>query len=121
MNFLDVTLPTLAENLALDEAQVRDVLQWPRERSFRMAHQAFTYTVVYERDPETGHICASVPALDLASHGRDLADARAMIREALELHLEGLMEEHMAIPPDVMQIEQITVEAATAAPEEAAS
>ena len=63
-----------------------------------MAHQAFGYTVVYERDPETGHICASVPALDLASHGRYLADARAMIREALELHLEGLIEEGLPIP-----------------------
>lgn len=86
-----------------------------------MAHQSFTYTVVYERDPETGDICASVPALDLATHGPSLADARAMIREALELHLEGLSEENMPIPADVMQVEPITVEITTPAPEEAAS
>jgi predicted RNase H-like HicB family nuclease len=86
-----------------------------------MAQQTFTYTVVYERDPESGEICASVPALDLATHGPTLADARAMMREALELHLEGMADENMPIPPDVIQVEQIAVEVPTPAPEEAAS
>jgi predicted RNase H-like HicB family nuclease len=70
----------------------------------------FTYTVIYEHDPETGDICASVPALDLGSHGGTLEEARAMIREALALHLEGLLEENMPIPQDVQTVERITVE-----------
>ncbi len=52
-----------------------------------MPRQLFTFTAMYERDPETGSICASVPALDLATHGRNLREARAMLREALQLHL----------------------------------
>ena len=74
-----------------------------------MSSRSFTYTVVYENDPETGYICASVPALDLGTHGRTLEEARSMVREALELHLEGLHEENMPVPPDVQQVEQITV------------
>jgi predicted RNase H-like HicB family nuclease len=75
-----------------------------------MAIQEFTYLVIYERDPETGYICASVPALDLGSHGRTMDEARAMIREALELHLEGMVEENMSVPPDVLESERLTVE-----------
>ena len=70
-----------------------------------MASRAFTYTVVYEHDPETGYICASVPVLDLATHGRTLEEARLMAREALELHLEGLLEEKMPVPPDAIRVE----------------
>jgi predicted RNase H-like HicB family nuclease len=84
-----------------------------------MSNPRFTYTAVYEHDPETGYVCASVPALDLATHGRTLEEARAMMREALELHLEGMLEENMPIPPDVSAVEPITVEVAPAAPESA--
>lgn len=74
-----------------------------------MSMQTFTYTVVYEHDAETGHVCASVPALDLATHGRTLEEARDMMHEALQLHLEGMLDENMAIPPDVIQTEQLTL------------
>lgn len=75
-----------------------------------MAKQLFTYTVVYEHDPETGSICASVPALELGTHGRTLDEARIMMREALELHLEGMLEENIPIPSDVLESERLTVE-----------
>ena len=77
----------------------------------------FTYTVVYDHDPETGQICASVPALDLGSHGSTLEEARAMIREALALHLEGLLEENMPIPRDVQTVERVTVDVAVSTTE----
>lgn len=86
-----------------------------------MSSHTFTYTVVYETDLDTGVICAGVPALDLASHGKTLEEARAMIREALELHLEGMIEEELPIPPDAIAVEQVTVHVAPAAPEEARS
>jgi len=82
----------------------------PEVGGSHMAKQLFTYTVVYESDPETGYICASVPALELGTHGRTLEEARAMMREALQLHLEGLLEEKIAIPPDVLESERLTVE-----------
>ncbi|HEY1381777.1 MAG TPA: type II toxin-antitoxin system HicB family antitoxin [Gemmataceae bacterium] len=74
-----------------------------------MAARAFTFTVVYEHDPDTGYVCASVPALDLASHGRTADEARAMIREALAVHLEGMLDEQMPIPADVFEVERVTV------------
>jgi predicted RNase H-like HicB family nuclease len=82
-----------------------------------MPSQVFTYTVVYEHDPETGFICASVPALDLGTHGRTMEEARAMICEALELHLEGMVEENIPIPPDVLESEQVTVEVTAVTPD----
>jgi predicted RNase H-like HicB family nuclease len=75
-----------------------------------MAKQQFTFTVVYEHDPETGYICGSVPSLQLGTHGRNLDEARCMMREALELHLQGLLEENLPIPPDVIGSERLTVE-----------
>jgi predicted RNase H-like HicB family nuclease len=33
-----------------------------------------------------------------------------MMREALELHLQGMLEENMPIPPDVIESERLTVE-----------
>ena len=84
-----------------------------------MAKQLFTYTVVYEHDPETEYVCASVPALELGTHGRTLEEARLMMREALELHLEGMLEENIAIPPDVLESERLAVEIDSFTPDEA--
>ena len=78
-----------------------------------MPGRTFTYTVVYEQDRETGYFCASVPALDLGTHGRTLEEARVMVREALQLHLEGMVEESIPIPPDVIAHESLTVEVPT--------
>jgi len=78
-----------------------------------------SFTVVYEVDPDTGYFCATVPALDLSSHGRTLPEARKMIREALELHLEGMEEEQIPIPADVLEVERISVEVAEPTQKEA--
>jgi predicted RNase H-like HicB family nuclease len=42
-----------------------------------------------------------------------------MIREALELHLEGMQEENIPIPSDVTEVERITVEIADPSTKEA--
>jgi predicted RNase H-like HicB family nuclease len=84
-----------------------------------MTSQPFTFTVVYELDPDTGFICASFPALDLATHGRTLEEARAMAREALAFHVEGMLEENLPVPSDVMEIERVTVDVITPAQEAA--
>jgi predicted RNase H-like HicB family nuclease len=80
-----------------------------------MARQPFTYTVIYQHDPETGAVCATVPALDLGTYGRTMEEARAMIQEALELHLEGLLEENMHVPGDIVAIERLTVDVTSGA------
>ena len=81
----------------------------------------FSFTVVYEMDPESGYFCATIPALDLSSHGTNLQEAKKMIREALELHLEGMQEEGIPIPSDVLEVERITVEVAEPATKEASA
>jgi predicted RNase H-like HicB family nuclease len=82
-----------------------------------MARRSFTFTIIYERDEETGQVCASVPALDLGSYGPTLNDARKRIREALALHLEGMLEEDIPIPPDILKSEQLTIDVSGAAAE----
>ena len=82
-----------------------------------MAAKTFTFTVVYEKDAETGVICASAPSLDLATHGRTVDEARAMMSEALQLHLEGLLEENMEVPEDALAVERVTVEVSPASSE----
>jgi predicted RNase H-like HicB family nuclease len=39
-----------------------------------------------------------------------------MAQEALELHLEGLREENLPIPADVLYVETLTVQISAAAP-----
>src|SRR6266511_1764835 len=81
-----------------------------------MPSTVFTYTVVYERDLESGAICASAPALDLGTYGSSVEEARARLQEALELHLEGLIEEGLPIPPDVLVTERLSVQVSPAVP-----
>jgi predicted RNase H-like HicB family nuclease len=120
-----IALETYVKKAMLPESSFRMAsggrlrVQSPNEEVPAMTAREFTYTVAYEHDSETGRICASIPALDLATHGQNLEEARAMIREALELHLEGTLEEQMPIPPDVIHVEQVTVAVSTPAPDEA--
>lgn len=72
--------------------------------------KSLIYTVVYERDEESGDFVATFPALDLGTQGRTLEEARAMAHEALQLHLEGMIEDGDPLPPDVIDIEQVSVE-----------
>lgn len=75
-----------------------------------MPAENYTYTVVYQIDAESGAFCASVPALELGTYGADLQEARAHMLEALGLHLEGLREEGMPIPSDVVLTERVSVQ-----------
>lgn len=86
-----------------------------------MTKSSYTFTILYQHDPETNTICATVPVLDLATYGQTLEEARTMMREALELHLEGMTEENLPIPTDVLHVEPMTVELSQPTPERASS
>lgn len=59
-----------------------------------------SYTVLYEADPDGGFV-ASVPALPgCHSQGDTLEEAEANIREAVELYLETLHDEHRQAPTE---------------------
>ncbi len=68
------------------------------------------YLVVFEHAPD-GAIWARVPDLPgCYSCGETLADAKLQIKDAIELHLEGLKEEGLDIPqPQVFKAELIHV------------
>jgi predicted RNase H-like HicB family nuclease len=71
------------------------------------------YVVIYEPG-EVGeeNWGAYVPDLPgCISTGETLEEARRHIREAIELHLEGLRAEGYAVPPPVTQVERIAVAA----------
>jgi len=58
------------------------------------------YTVVFERAEEGGYL-AHVPALPgLWTQGETLAEARAMVKEAILGYIEGLVKSGEPIPPD---------------------
>jgi antitoxin HicB len=57
------------------------------------------YVCTFQPDPDGGYSvrCAAFP--ELISHGANLAEARAMAREALELCIEVYREEGRKLPP----------------------
>jgi antitoxin HicB len=68
-----------------------------------------SFTVVYE-PAEDGGYYAHVPALDLTTEGKTLANAKEMARDAIEGYLEAASLLGKAIPADVT-VEQIEVSA----------
>lgn len=60
----------------------------------------FSYTVIYEEDPEGGFV-ASAPALPgCYSQGDTLVEAEKNITEAIELYLEVLQDQRMEAPTE---------------------
>ena len=58
----------------------------------------YSYTVVYEPVKEGGYQVL-VPLLQgLITYGRDFEEARAMARDAIRCHIEGLMKDRREIP-----------------------
>jgi predicted RNase H-like HicB family nuclease len=56
------------------------------------------YTVIYEKGPTSWG--AYVPdLLGVVSVGDSRADAERLIQEAIELHIDGLREEGIPVPP----------------------
>ncbi len=67
--------------------------------------------VIIEKD-ETGYYVAEVPAFPgCVSQGRTLAEAKANIKEAIELYIESLQADGMPIPTEE-DVEEAIVEVA---------
>jgi predicted RNase H-like HicB family nuclease len=57
-----------------------------------------TYTVIYEKGPTSwGAYVPDLPGVISVGDTRD--EVEQLIQEAIELHLEGMREEGIAIPP----------------------
>ncbi len=66
----------------------------------RLRTQEYTFTAVFEPEPEGGYT-VHFPALrGCITYGETLDQARDTAREALELYLESLLEDDVPIPDD---------------------
>ncbi len=66
----------------------------------RLRTQEYTFTAVFEPEPEGGYT-VHFPALrGCIAYGETLDQARDTAREALELYLESLLEDDVPIPDD---------------------
>jgi predicted RNase H-like HicB family nuclease len=64
-------------------------------------HTVRHYTVILKEEPEGG-FSVWVPALPgCASQGETREEALANIREAMELYIDTLVQDGLALPPDV--------------------
>ena len=63
-----------------------------------IATHAYSYTVVFDPEPEGG-FTVTVPSLPgCITYGETLDEARAMAAEAIEVHIEGLRKAGEPIP-----------------------
>jgi predicted RNase H-like HicB family nuclease len=68
------------------------------------------YAVVIEK--AQGNYSAYVPDLPgCIATGETIAEVQQLIREAIELHISGMREDRLAIPPPSSQVEYIQVAA----------
>lgn len=68
------------------------------------------YTIFLHPDPEEGGYSVTVPALPgCLTQGDSIEEAIAMAREAISLHLEGLIAEGLPIPEEQEHPQAITV------------
>jgi predicted RNase H-like HicB family nuclease len=70
----------------------------------------YTYTVVFEQDPETGRYTATVPALRCVTDGDTLEEAREMVKDLITLELEARREKGLPIPDDMPSPQLPTIE-----------
>ena len=72
--------------------------------------QTMNYLVIYEKSA-TGW-SAYVPDLPgVITTGKTKEEAQQLIREAIELHLDGLREDNLSIPEPAVSAEVVTVSA----------
>jgi len=51
------------------------------------------YKVVLEKDPETGHLAATVPGLPIFVDAKNEVEARKLVKEAISFYLGELVSE----------------------------
>ncbi len=61
--------------------------------------EEYTFTAVFEPEPEGGYTvtCPALPGL--VTYGETLEEARAMAAEAIECYLESLQKDGVPLPP----------------------
>ncbi len=79
-----------------------------------MTRRSYSYTIILHPDIEEGGYAVTVPALPgCATQGATLEEAIAMAKDAIGLHVEGLIAEGLPVPeePEHPQALVVTVAA----------
>jgi antitoxin HicB len=78
-----------------------------------MSAREYSYTVLLEPDPETGTWTVTVPALPgVVTQGDSVDDALAMAKDAIRLHIEGLIADGEQVPEERERPQLATVQVA---------
>jgi antitoxin HicB len=73
----------------------------------------YRYTIILHPEPEEGGYSVTVPALPgCVAQGETLEEAIALAREAIALHIAGLIEEGEDVPEQPEPIQVLTVHVA---------
>jgi predicted RNase H-like HicB family nuclease len=78
-----------------------------------MSAREYSYTVLLEPDPDSGTYTVTVPALPgVVTQGDSIEDALAMARDAIQLHIEGLVADGEPVPEERERPQLMTVQVA---------
>ncbi len=73
----------------------------------------YAYTVLLDPDPETGTYTVTVPALPgVVTQGDSIEDAIAQAKDAIQVHIEGLLADGEPIPEERERPQMVTVRVA---------
>ena len=73
----------------------------------------YAYTVLLDPDPETGTYTVTVPALPgVVTQGDSIEDAIVQAKEAIQVHIEGLLADGEPIPEERERPQVVTVRVA---------
>ena len=73
----------------------------------------YAYTILLDPDPESGTYTVTVPALPgIVTQGGSVEDAIAQAREAIQVHIEGLLADGEPVPEEREHPQAITISVA---------
>jgi len=73
----------------------------------------YAYTILLDPDPESGTYTVTVPALPgIVTQGDSVEDAITQAREAIQVHIEGLLADGEPVPDEREHPQAITISVA---------
>ena len=79
-----------------------------------MSQREYAYSILLDPDEETGTYTVTVPALPgVVTQGNSVDDAIAQAREAIQVHIEGLLADGKPVPEERERPLVVTVRVAT--------
>ncbi len=76
----------------------------------KMTDRRYTYTIILDPDPEEGVYAVTIPALPgCFTQGKTVAEAIERAKEAISLHIEGLIAHGLPVPEETEHPQAILV------------